>query len=160
MSSSETNNGFALTRNAFGRLVFTGADGVKHDNVVPVRAFPIGAPDDGIALVNGEGHELLWIDRLDELPAGVAALVQEELASREFVPEIRRILGVSSYACPSTWEIETDRGPARLVLKGEEDIRRLARERLLIADTHGIQYLVRSLPAMDKVSRKILDRFL
>ncbi|MFC5303454.1 DUF1854 domain-containing protein [Azospira restricta] len=151
---------FRLIRNPFGRLVFTGADGTTHEAVVPVRAFPIGAPDDGIALVSVEGHELLWIDRLEQLPGDVAALIRGELESREFVPEIRRIRGVSSFACPSTWDIETDRGDAKLVLKGEEDIRRLGRERLLIADTHGIQYLVRDLTALDRGSRKILDRFL
>ena len=151
---------FSLIRDPFGRLVFTGAGGETHEAVVPVRAFPIGAPDDGIALVSPEGHELAWIDRLEQLPEAIAALIREELESREFVPEIKRIRSVSSFACPSTWDIETDRGDALLVLKGEEDIRRLDREKLLIADTHGIQYLVRNLAGMDRGSRKILDRFL
>lgn len=151
---------FTLIRNPFGRLVFTAADGEVHESVVPVRAFPIGAPDDGIALVSGEGRELVWIDRLDTLPAATAALIREELESREFVPLVRRIRGVSSFACPSTWDVDTDRGDAQLVLKGEEDIRRLGRDKLLIADAHGIQYLIRDLTALDRGSRKILDRFL
>lgn len=159
MSAASSSN-FQLIRNPFGLLVFTGADGEAHTGVVPVRAFPIGAPDEGIALVNIEGHELLWIDRLEDLPADIARLVQEELASREFVPEIKRIRSVSSFACPSTWELDTDRGDARLVLKGEEDIRRLDREKLLIADTHGIQFLIRDIQSLDRASRKILDRFL
>jgi hypothetical protein len=159
MSTANASN-YSLIRNPFGRLVFTGADGEAHEGVVPVRAFPIGAPDDGIALVNSEGHELLWIDRVSDLPEDIARLVQEELASREFVPEIKRIRSVSSFACPSTWELDTDRGDARLVLKGEEDIRRLDREKLLIADTHGIQFLIRDIQALDRASRKILDRFL
>jgi hypothetical protein len=151
---------FTLIRNPFGRLVFTAADGTVHEAIVPVRAFPIGAPDDGIALVSSEGHELVWIDRLENLPAETATLIHEELESREFVPVIRRIRGVSSFACPSTWDVDTDRGDAQLVLKGEEDIRRLGRDKLLIADTHGIQYLIRDLTALDRPSRKILDRFL
>ena len=159
MSAANASN-FQLIRNPFGRLVFTGADGEAHEGVVPVRAFPIGAPEEGIALVNTEGHELLWIDRMEDLPEKAVTLVQEELASREFVPEIKRIRSVCSFACPSTWEIDTDRGDARLVLKGEEDIRRLDREKLLIADTHGIQFLIRDIQALDRTSRKILDRFL
>lgn len=151
---------FRLIRNPFGRLVFTAADGEVHEAVVPVRAFPIGAPDEGIALVSAEGHELCWIDRLEQLPADAATLIREELESREFVPVIRRIRSVSSFACPSTWDVDTDRGDAQLVLKGEEDIRRLGRDKLLIADAHGIQYLVRDLTALDRPSRKILDRFL
>lgn len=151
---------FTLQRNTFGHLVYTGVDGETHVNVVPVRAFPIGAPDEGLALVDGEGHELVWIDRLADLPAAIAELIRDELASREFVPVIKRIISVSSYACPSTWQIDTDRGETTLVLKGEEDIRRLGEEKLLIADTHGIQYLVRNQATLDRNSRKILDRFL
>lgn len=150
-----------LTRNSFGRLQFTAADGVIHQGVVPVRAFPIAAPEEGIALVSSEGgQELLWIDRLADLPPASRALIEEELASREFMPEILAITGVSSFATPSTWQVQTDRGDAALVLKGEEDIRRLSQSTLLIADSHGIQYLIRDLPALDAGSRKILDRFL
>jgi len=151
---------FRLIRNPFGRLVFTAADGEVHEAVVPVRAFPIGAPDEGIALVSAEGHELRWIDRLEQLPADTATLIREELESREFVPVIRRIRSVSSFACPSTWEIDTDRGAARLVLKGEEDIRRLSQTQMMISDTHGIQFLIRDPAALDRHSRRMLDRFL
>jgi hypothetical protein len=46
------------------------------------------------------------------------------------------------------------------VLKGEEDIRRLGTYSLLIADSHGIHFLIRDMFGIDKGSRKILDRFL
>jgi len=150
---------FTLSRNAFGKLVFTSPEGV-HENVVPVRAFPIAAPDSGIALVDADGHELAWIDHLGELPAATRALLDDELKNREFLPEIKRILRVSTLAVPSTWEVETDRGTASFVLKGEEDIRRVAHTTLLIADSHGVQFLVRDMDALDKGSRKLLDRFL
>jgi len=87
-------------------------------------------------------------------------IVEADLRSREFVPEVERIVSVSSFACPSTWQVQTNRGPAELVLKGEEDIRRLSQIRLLIADANGIQFLVRDLSTLDKQSRKLLDRFL
>ena len=151
---------FTLTRDAFGLLVLTTRDGERHSGVVPVRAFPIAAPDEGIALVNGEGHEIGWADRLADLPPAIGQLVEEELASREFVPEIEQILEVSSFACPSTWQVATNRGRTALLLKGEEDIRRLTQSRLLIADTNGIQFLIRDISELDRHSRKLLDRFL
>lgn len=151
---------FRLTRNPLGRLVFTGTDGEVHEGVVPVRAFPIAAPAEGIALVSADGHELAWIDCLTDLPDDMRALLEEELASREFMPEIRRIRHISSFATPSTWQVETDRGDTAFVLKGEEDIRRLAPPALLIADSQGIHYLIRDIHALDKASRKLLDRFL
>lgn len=151
---------FHLSRNAFGRLVLTTAEGVVHENVIAVRAFPITSPDRGIALVSSDGHELAWLDQLTDLPPAQRELVEAELAGREFMPEIRRILGVSTFATPSTWEVETDRGRTSLILRGEEDIRRLAGGTLLISDSHGIHYLLRDPAALDKPSRKILDRFL
>ena len=38
---------FDLQRDAFGRLLLTDVDGVVHEGVVPVRAFPIAAPQEG-----------------------------------------------------------------------------------------------------------------
>ena len=151
---------FQLKRNRFGLLELTTARGELHEGVVPVRAFPIAAPENGIALVSQDGHELVWIDRLADLPADLRSLIEEELASREFVPEIRCIIEVSSFATPSTWQVETDRGRASLVLKGEEDIRRLTHATLMIADANGIQFLIRDTQALDRTSRKLLDRFL
>ena len=154
-----TGAAFELAHDSFGRLVLT-VDGMSHRGVVPVRAFPIGAPDEGIALVGSDGHELAWVDRLEDLPEPHRRLVAEELASREFTPEIRRISEVSGYVTPCTWTVETDRGNARFVLKSEESIRRLSPSSLLIADSQGIQFLVRDMRELDAGSRKVLDRFL
>lgn len=149
-----------LTRDPHGRLRWTAADGTVHEAVTPVRAFPLTAPMDGIALMGADGHELAWIDRLDDLPDATRTLVEAELASREFMPEIRRLRQVSSFATPSTWTVETDRGETRFILKGEEDIRRLGAATLLISDRHGVQYLIRDLSRLDRASRRLLDRFM
>ncbi len=153
---------FRLARNALGRLDYTAADGTRHEGVVPVRAFPIAAPSEGISIVSTDGKELAWVAHVDQLAAHERALIDDELASREFVPTILKLLRVSTFSTPSTWDLETDRGPTQLVLKGEEDIRRLPgnRARLLITSGHGIVFLVPDLTAMDKHSKKLLERFL
>lgn len=149
-----------LYRNAFGRLVFVSAEGSTSEGVVPVRAFPISATEGGVALVASDGRELAWIDNVTLLPVEIRVLVAEELVRREFMPEIRRIRKVTSFATPSTWRVETDRGDTSFVLRGEEDIRRVGQHALLIADSHGIQFLIRNLLELDLHSRRILDRFL
>ncbi|MHA4867011.1 cyanophycin metabolism-associated DUF1854 family protein [Duganella sp. PWIR1] len=155
-----TTTTFELIRNSFGRLVLTTNEGVVHEGVSPVRAFPVQAPDDGLSLLNGDGKEVAWIERLGDLPPAIAALVEEELSGREFMPEIARINSVTSYATPCTWSVATDRGDTEFVLRGEEDIRRLTVDTLLISDIHGIHYLIRDLRELDKHSKKIIDRFL
>lgn len=159
ISTSASTLDFELSRDAYGRLVLTRGR-ARYESVVPVRSFPITAPNGGIALVGLQGTELAWIERPDDLPDPIRQLITEELASREFIPEIRRILSVSTFATPSIWQVETNRGPTQLTLKAEEDIRRLSPPALLIADSNGIQFLVRDIGQLDKLSKRLLDRFL
>ena len=66
------------------------------------------------------------------------------------MPEIRKLKSVSAFATPTVWKVETDRGETAFTLRGEEDIRRLNAQTLLIADNHGIFYLIRDLMSLDK----------
>lgn len=161
MNTADLPSALQLQRNAHGRLVLTLPCGTVHADVVPVRAFPIAAPQEGLSLIGSDGHELLWIERLADVPLQPRRLLEEELSLREFVPVIERICSVSSFSTPCTWTVDTDRGAAQFVLKGEEDIRRLqGRSALLIAAGDGVQYTVRDTAALDKASRRLLERFL
>jgi hypothetical protein len=155
-----TDINFTLTRNQFGRLTLTALDGTVYEDVAPIRAFPIQAPEDGIAIVSADGQEVAWIEHPANLPPAIRTMVDEELSSREFMPEIRSIATVTSFATPCTWRVETNRGATEFVLRGEEDIRRIGQTTLLIADNHGIHFLIRDMLALDRHSRKILERFL
>ncbi|MCA3182805.1 MAG: DUF1854 domain-containing protein, partial [Cupriavidus sp.] len=55
---------FTLSRNSLGKLVLTTSAGTHHEGVVPVRAFPISATDDGVGMMITDGKELAWIPRL------------------------------------------------------------------------------------------------
>lgn len=154
-------NGWSLQRDPFGTLVLTSALGESYAGVTPVRAFPIQSPEVGIAMVSVDGREVAWIERLADVAEPAQGLIRHELATREFVPVITTIRSVTSFSTPCTWAVETDRGTTEFVLRGDEDIRRIGADGcLLIADSHGIQYLVRNQFALDARSKKILDRFL
>jgi hypothetical protein len=73
---------------------------------------------------------------------------------------IERVTHVSSFVTPSVWDVVTDRGATQLLLKGEENIRRLGEGLLMVSDAHGVQYLIRNPQDMDRESRRLLDRFL
>ena len=161
MNDSQQQAPFLLERTSLGKLVLTSAQGERFIGVLPVRAFPILAPEEGISLLSTEGHEVAWVDRLSDLPAGYQSHIEEELARREFMPVLVRIVDVSSFSTPCTWTVETDRGLTEFVLRGDEDIRRIGTGRsLLVADAHGIHYLVPDQKALDAQSKRILDRFL
>lgn len=156
-----TQQHFSLHRDAFGRLVYQAAgSGEPQTGVVPVRAFPIAAPSEGVSLVGTDGHELAWIAHLDLLPPAARALIDSEFARREFMPQMKKLISVSSFSTPSTWAIETDRGATSFVLKGEEDIRRLAGTALLITSGQGLVFSVPDWRALDRGSKRLLERFL
>jgi hypothetical protein len=125
-----------------------------------VRAFPISHPHEAIAIVDRDGRELVWLDKLDLVNLDNQKLIEEELASREFMPVLTRINQVSTFATPSTWQVETNRGPTEFILRGEENIRRVNKTMYLISDTHGVQYLIQDIQVLDKHTRRLLDRFL
>lgn len=134
--------------------------GLDHLNVIAVRAFPIHAPNEGVSILNQDGKELFWIDRLDDLPSGLREHVQACVQNREFMPEILQLDSVNSFVTPCRWRVQTHKGATELLLKGEEDIRRLNSNTLIVSDAHGVQYLIKNLSGMDRHSRKLLDRFL
>ena len=148
-----------LERDTLGRLILIDASGLRHVGVYPVRAFPITAPGAGISIMDQSGKELCWFDAVSAIPELELGLIEDEMAAREFMPVIEKITKVSTFATPSIWDIETDRGPTRIRLKGEEDIRRIAGNTLLIADSNGLQFLIKDATQLDKVSKKLLDRF-
>lgn len=151
---------FTLAFDPFGKLVVTLADGTQHVGAVVARAFPIATPDECISILSAEGKELAWVENLNDLAVNERDIVVQALQGREFMPEILRLDGVNSFSTPSIWRVQTNRGPTQLVLKGEEDIRRLSASRLIVADAHGVQFLIRDLPSLDRHTRKLLDRFL
>ena len=150
---------FTLSRNAFGHLSLESEEGTFVD-VVPVRAFPISDPEQSIAIVDREGHELVWLDSLSQVSVENQVLITEELAAREFMPVLTKINDVSTFATPSTWSVETSRGATQFILRGEDDIRRINKTMFLVSDNHGVQYLIQDIQGLDKHSRRLLDRFL
>lgn len=151
---------FSLERDAWGRLVLTGADGVAHVGVQPVPNFPLSDPRRHVSICDGRGKELVWIEDMDRLPEPLRRAIDDDLSRRTFVPVIRRIIRVSALAEPAEWEVETERGRTTFLLKSDDDVRRLDDHRAMVVDAQGMRYLIPDLPALDARSRTILDRYL
>lgn len=125
--------------------------------VQPVRMFPISDPNHWVALCDPAGRELLCIEDLALLPPASRRLLENELASREFIPVIERVHGVSSLSEPCEWDVETDRGRTKFVLQAEDDVHRLSPTCAIFIDSHGTRYLVRDVRQLDPVSRRYVE---
>ena len=148
---------FGLARDEWGQLTLIGPDGIRHPSVTPVALFPISQPDSWISVRSQEGSELACVEDPHTLPADVWKLLKEDLALREFVPIIHRIVRVSGNSEPCEWQVETDRGPTTFVLKSEDDVRRIDDHEILIVDAHGTRYHIPDLRKCDVKSRRIVE---
>jgi hypothetical protein len=151
---------FGLEHDPRGRLVLIDAHGERHEGVEPVRGFPISDPDHWISICDAQGRELVSVQDPSELSPAVREFLEQDLARREFVPLIRRIIGVPAETEPTEWEVETDRGVTRFLLNSSEDVRRLGSHRALVVDAQGIRYLIEDSRTLDTASRRILERYL
>jgi len=151
---------FTLHRDAFSRLVLRTASGQEYAGVEPVRAFPLSDPKHALSIVDSNGREIVYLDTLDELKGNSRRLVEEELAQREFVPIVRRIVNTPEDTEPAEWTVETDRGYATFQLDSEDNVHRHGEREVSIVDSKGIRYLVPDVKAVDAHSRRILERFL
>ncbi len=151
---------FGLSHDAFGRLVLIDAEGLRHVGVEPIRGFPISDRERWITIIGGDGREVCCIENLADLPPQTREILEGELAHREFVPEIQRIVNAAMNVDPSQWEVETDRGRTSFLLNSEDDVRRVAPHCYLICDSAGGRYMIRDTRKLDALSRKLLDRYL
>ena len=158
--NGSTGRGLALSVDAWGRLVLETAEGTRHVGVEPVHAFPISEPGRWIALCDTDGREIVCLESLDVLTREARALVEGELARREFMPVVGKIVRVSGESTPSQWDVETDRGSTRFTLDSEDDVRRVGTHRVLITDARKLRYHVPDTRTLDAQSRRLLERFL
>ncbi|HTN04397.1 MAG TPA: DUF1854 domain-containing protein [Planctomycetaceae bacterium] len=159
MSLSTPPDQFQFRTNEWGQLVLT-ADGQNFVGVDLIRCFPLSDPDHLISVLDASGSELTLLDHLDQLSESARTVVQAALAEREFVPVIQEIQSTSAPVPPCQWTIDTDRGPTRIQLDSDDDLRRLTPERILVVDTNGLRYLIPSIQNLNPHSRTILRRYL
>lgn len=160
MAKTSHSTNFGLTHDPWGKLVLIDAEGVRHVGVTPLRIFPTTDPEHWISLVNAQGQELVLIEDPQSCAPQVREILELELAQREFMPEILRILYVSSIIEPCDWEVLTDRGPTRFVLKSEDDVRRMGPYSGIVIDAQGVRYFLRDTRKLDLYSRRALEQYI
>ncbi len=151
---------FELSIDAWGKLVMSDADGRRYVVVEPVRAFPLTDVGRWIALVDEQGREVVMVEELALLDPDVRGLLERELAHREFVPVVRKIIRIVGDSTPCEWEAETDRGATKFTLDSVDQVRRLGPSRVLITDARGLRYQIPDPAGLDPASRRLLERFL
>ena len=124
-------------------------------------AFPLSKPDQYIGLRDGEDKDIGILKTLDGLDADSRTIVEEELERRYFTPRIERVLSVREDFGVVTWQVETDKGPRRFLVRNLRDSTfPLGANRLMMTDTDGNRYEFPDVRAVEPKAAVILSKVL
>lgn len=148
---------FELSRDAWQHLVLTDGSGRCYSGCTVVPLFPVSTPKEWISILACDGDELVCLRDLDSIRTEDRELVEQELAFREFVPQILRVLWVSGTQEPCEWEVETNFGRTKFVLNSEEDVRRVSAWTVHFVDASGGRFRVEDVRTLDSRSRAYVE---
>jgi hypothetical protein len=147
-----------VSRNASGRLVLTIGMGVdEFEDVRPVCAFPLSAPEQHVSLMDSEGREIGVVRDLGELDPESRRVLREEREMVYLTTRVEAIKSVTSRYGIGTWELETDRGPRTIHVRLRGDVRPLPGGRVVLTDIHGVKYEISDVAGLDERSRGFLE---
>ena len=132
--------------------------GDRHIAVRIVRAFPFTAADGPVAVVDSNGHEIIWIKDPDSLSLTHQQFIQSQLEREEFLPRIHFIESVSR-GTPRQWNVTTDRGQNSFEQASSDGVVWHPDGSVSITDCDGICYLVPAVQKLDRRSRRLLERY-
>ena len=109
--------------------------------VLVARAFPFSDPDRYIGLRDGDDKDIGILTTLHGLDGDSRQIIEEELERRYFTPKVERVLSVTEEFGVVTWDVETDRGRRRFLVRNLRDNSfPLGANRLMMTDTDGNRY--------------------
>jgi hypothetical protein len=148
---------FRLTYDAWSHLQLEDSQGRIYPEIVILPLFPVATPREWISIVSRDGEELVCLRDVSGLSSADRERVEQELAYREFVPQIIRVLWVSGTQEPCEWEVETNFGTTRFVLNSEEDVRRVSAWSIHFVDASGGRFRVDDIRKLDSRSRAYVE---
>ena len=137
------------------------------ERIVPIRAFPITAPDHFIAIrepdtqLSGRGAEIGMIETLDGFSPEVVDMITLELSRRYFTPSIKKIHSFHEKFGYCYWDVTTTAGRVEFIMSNPTNsIRTLEDGRVFMYDIDGNCFTIEDPAKLDKHSYKKVEIYL
>lgn len=118
---------------------------------------PVSGKGKEISFISNDQQYLL-IEGLHVLDALSRAIVEEELEKSYFLPKINKIVSTEVFQGNRYFEVDTDKGRCRFIIKNPfTSIREMA-QGVLIRDVVGNQFIIEDLRRLDEKSRRELEK--
>ena len=144
-----------LERDAFGRLALTVGE-EAYQTVRPARCYPVSAPDEHVAIFDGEDRQIGLIEDVRQLRRSAREVLSDELALIYLTARVLAVRSVTGLHNLTTWEFETDRGPRTVYVKDRADIRRIPPRRVILTDVNEMRFEIPDTAKLDVRSAALL----
>ena len=122
-------------------------------------ARPISGRGADISIVDERKREVLLLHDLSALDAASRGCLEAELHSAYLMPKITRVNRTDARYGNRYWDVETDCGPRRFVIKDPAaNVQWDNGDRMIIRDTLDNRYEIESLAALDAASRAAVEK--
>ncbi|GIP43502.1 hypothetical protein J45TS6_19610 [Paenibacillus sp. J45TS6] len=149
-----------LSRNKGG--VIQGTVNEKYyDELIVYRCFPFQYDSSYISIRNAEDEELGIVREIEELDKESACVLKEELELRYFLPKVTHIDSVKNKSGLWLWELQTNLGPTRMVMRNlHEHLLYPGEGWIIITDMNGKRCEIKDWRMLDSHSQKQLQEII
>jgi hypothetical protein len=128
-------------------------------SVAVAQAFPFSDPGRYIGLQSAAGVDIGVIEDLGAIDADSRRLVRQETERRYFTPTVERVALVVEQQGTVTFEVGTDRGDRRFIVRNIRDnAYPLGPTRLMITDTEGNRYHFADITKLGRKAYEVLAK--
>ena len=135
--------------------------GGSYEDLEPRRLFPLSGKDKYISLLDNQGIERAVIRDLRTIPADSRRIIEDCLEEYYLIPKVHTIHNIEQKFGVVAFYTETDRGPAKIELRGNlQGLKLLYGGRVLMRDSNDNRYEIPDLAKIDNRSRQLIDSYL
>ncbi|WP_245850907.1 DUF1854 domain-containing protein [Paenibacillus herberti] len=138
--------------------VFQGIiEGQAYEEIVLFRVFPFQYTTQFISVRNPKNEEIGVIRDIAQLDEESRVEIDKELQLRYFLPLVEQINSVKNKADLWIWELQTNLGPTRIIMRNLHEFMQFPSEnRIILTDINGKRCEIRDYQALDSNSRSQL----
>lgn len=120
--------------------------------------FPLTNRTGYLSICDGAGKEVGILRTLDGLDAASRAIVERELETVYFTPQISKIRALKQEASMWKWDVDTQRGPISFYLRGVRDsVHEVAPGRWQVYSVDGQRYEIRNFDELDAKTQHLFE---
>lgn len=143
-----------------GGLIYIKNDG-KSERAFLHLLFPYDEPERYISVLNSSGEEVGIIADINDLEEKSAEAVRSELKIKYYTPKIKKILRMKERGGFAYWTVITENGKCEFTVRDNfRNFFKIGENSAVIYDMDSNRFMIESITALDRKSRKTIDLYL